>query len=200
MNNTYMNTIDVPDGAYVFFCSQGHRTILEGELPHQDYLWAQLYLPNREPTPKDSWFCKSDPISMKSNTFYVYKLIRPIKMFIDYGYDPQRFTSNLENVNKTLKNKISSAKQSNDYKEMAIMQKIFNIDGVFRGYDNSEVIIFGPFDDKMEFYKMYGGENAKTTWKNNGRYFNPSNNVIKQVKKALPSLSYYSKIHNYVKE
>ncbi len=90
--------------------------------------------------------------------------------------------------------------QANNYVEMGFMKKTFNVDGVFRGYGaNTEAILFGPYDDKLEFVKLYGGEDSQTTWTNDNRYFTPSNEVVTRIKDALPKLSYYSKLRNYVK-
>ncbi len=205
----FMDTILIPKGSYLLFCSKNNRPIEEGELPPQKYLWAQLYPPDYEPTPKDSWFCEyKNKNTMKKNTYYVYKLKHTIKMLfylnrefsmVEVNDWDMNFTKNLIDVDKSLYNKLKHQKQQQDYIEMAIMYDLLNIDGIFRGWGDTEVILFGPFEDKLEFVKMYGGEEASKVWKNNNRYFKPSKQLLYQIKNALPNLSYYNKLQPYIK-
>ena len=178
------------------FCSVGYRTIPDGDLPIQPYVWAQLSA--TEPTPKDSWFCNEND---SNNAFYVYQIKRPLQL-LETG-DYFEFGEKLIKENPSLKEKIRFPLKNHaaDYVDVALQYNLFNIDGVYR--DDNEIILFAPWRDKLAFVRRYGGERAKTTWlRGNAEkkgYFEPSQKLLGEVKQTLVSSPYYSKIRNYLK-
>jgi hypothetical protein len=192
----FLNLVTIPADKYILFCSVGYRTIPDGDLPIQPYVWAQLF--STEPTPKDSWFCNEND---SNNAFYVYQIRKPLQL-LETG-DYFEFGEKLINENPSLKDKIrfSLKKHAPDYVDIALQYNLFNVDGVYR--DDNEIILFAPWSDKLKFVRRYGGETAKTTWlRGNAEkkaYFEPSQKLLGEVKQTLVSSPYYPKIQKYLK-
>jgi hypothetical protein len=192
----FLKSKTIPKGKYILFCSEGYRTIENGNLPKMPYLWAQLH--STEPTSANSWFCDS---KNTNNTFYVYKIKKPLKLLTvsDY-YD---FGNMLISENPSLKDKIrfSLDKHADDYVDIALQYKLFKVDGVYR--DDNEIILFSPWSNKLEFIKRYGGETAKTSWsKENAekkKYFEPSYQLLEEIKHTLKHSPHYDTIRRVLK-
>jgi hypothetical protein len=194
--DNFLKSKTIPKDNYILFCSLGYRTIENGNLPKMPYLWAQLH--STEPTPANSWFCDS---KNTNNAFYVYKIKKPLKLLIvsDY-YD---FGNMLISENPTLKDKIrfSQDKHPDDYVDIALQYKLFKVDGVYR--DDTEIILFSPWSNKLEFVKRYGGETAKTSWSTDNAekkgYFEPSYSLLEEIKHTLKHSPHYDKIKRVLK-
>lgn len=206
----YLNVVIIPKGSWILTCSPGYRTIKEGELPPMKYLWAQLFTPEHaKPKPTDSWFCQSEtPEQLEDTTFYIYKTIRELKLFIQRGFT--FFGNNVMNINENTENilrfqpygEYNNTKPANDYVNVAYEFELFNIDGIFRGL--TEIILFSPYGDKLEFVERIGGEKAKQVWTNENEsakvYFKPSKEQLNKVRRTLKKSKFHeNKLRNYYK-
>lgn len=217
-----LSPVRIPVGSYIYFCSEGGKPIDPSlkEMPPMKYLWSQLKLPkgiggedNDEiPTIKDSWFCSH---GNEEDSFYVYRVKRPLTLlFYGISYD-HTFGDNIIEVNNSLKNEIRNPLgryelPACDYIDAEIAHSLFNIDGLYSNY--KELILFSPFDDKIEFITATTGEGnrlspGKPIWEGSKNkaikdkiYFKPTKNILNRSKVALLKSKYADIIRPYLKE
>lgn len=228
-NNKIMKQLDffdalmIPENSFIYFCSMNHKPIDPelAEMPPVKYLWAQLKLPKEYgedgqiPTMRDSWFCGGLP-GEDHDSFYVYRTKRPLTLLFG-GNDPRYiYGEKAIEANESLKDKIrfSGRKHPSDYVNTDILHKMLNIDGLYNNY--SELILFSPYDDKLEFVSATIGETLadnlaalgkkKSNWEGTNIqrlkediYFNADNSLVKQFRNAILKTDYADKARKYLK-
>jgi hypothetical protein len=200
----YLDPYILPTNSYIFFASEGHSPINPTPenpkpLPPMRYIWTQAKLPTpgggkpKMPKLSNSWFIGPNT---DSSSMYVYRVKRPLTL-INFTSDTKygRFSQNIINLNASLQNRLRNDAVPPDYVNVQLLKDLFNADGIYMHL--GEIIIFSPYDDKLEFVKAYIGKNTSTEWEGTNlqaykesMYFKTDPELLKRVTNIITSPAY----------